>query len=46
MKNTLIRQDTAKQIKKIRSILRSMGYLRPKIKSLTEAQRVKLEGRY
>ena len=40
----MIRKDTAKQYRRIRKILKSMGYLRPKPQ--TEAQRVKNEGRY
>lgn len=43
--NHLVRKDTAKQIRKVRAILKGMGYLRPKVKPMTEAQRVRLEGR-
>ena len=46
IKNTLIRNNDAKQIKKVRAILRKYGYLKPKQKPLTECQRIKLEGKY
>ena len=42
----MIRKDTAKQFKKVRAILKKMGYLKPVKKPLTEAQRVKMEGKY
>jgi len=41
-----IRKDTAKHIKKIRLILRAHGYLKRRVKPISEAQQVKLEGRY
>ena len=41
----MIRKDTAKQYRRIRNILKSYGYLKPKVKVETEQQRVKREGR-
>ena len=40
-----IRQDTAKQYKRVRRILKSMGYL-TKVKKQTERDKVINEGRY
>ena len=45
MKDKPLRQDTAKQIRKIRRILKSMGYLKPAIKD-TERKQVIKEGRF
>jgi ribosomal protein S8 len=45
MKPNPLRLNDAKQIKKVRKILKSMGYLKPN-KVITEQQRVKMEGRY
>ena len=43
---SLIRRDTAKQIKHVRAILRAHGYLQPKRKPVSEVQRVRQEGRF
>jgi hypothetical protein len=41
----LIRQDTAKQFKKIRAIMKALGMTQKIKKPLTEAQKVRQEGR-
>ena len=45
MKNTFIRNNDAKQIKHIRKILKSMGYLKPSKKE-SERKQVINEGRF